>query len=121
MGLKETSSFSHKKGGIEVLISEKIFLMSEKVKKACELCEEQPATTLCSECCRCYCDGCNKLMHAMSKKKAHKTEAIPEGVVIDARCPLHNGIPLEMFCVDEVKLCCGICTSRTKIFTKVIM
>ena len=83
--------------------------MSEKAKKVCELCEEQPATVLCSECCRCYCDVCNKLMHAMTKKKGHRTEAIPEGVVVDARCPLHNDNPLGMFCVDEVKLCCGIC------------
>ena len=100
--------------GITVLIYEKITIMSENTEKVCELCEEQPATLLCSECCRCYCDGCNKLMHAMTKKKGHKTEAIPEGVIVGAMCPLHNDNPLEMFCVDEVELCCGTCTSRTK-------
>ena len=83
--------------------------MSEKAKKACELCKEQPATILCSECCRCYCDECNEYMHKKGSKKGHKTEAIPEGVVVDARCPLHNDIPLKMFCVDEVKLCCSTC------------
>ena len=83
--------------------------MSEKAKKACELCKEQPATVLCTECCRCYCDECNKLIHGIKSKKGHKTEAIPEGVIVDARCPLHNDNPLEMFCVDEVKLCCSTC------------
>ena len=81
--------------------------MSEKVKK-CELCEEQPATVLCSECCKCYCDECGGFVHSRNSLKGHKTEAIPEGVVVDARCPLHNDA-LRMFCVDEVKLCCGIC------------
>ena len=81
--------------------------MSEKVKKACELCKEQPATVLCSECCKCYCDRCDKTIHGILK--GHKTEAIPEGVVVDAMCPLHKNNPLEMFCVDEVKLCCFGC------------
>ena len=83
--------------------------MSEKVKKACELCKEQPATVLCSECCRCYCDECSEFVHSRNSLKGHKTEAIPEGVVVDARCPLHDDEPLSMFCVDEVKLCCSTC------------
>ena len=88
--------------------------MSEKANKACELCEEQSATVLCAECCKCYCDRCSKLIHAMTKKKRHKTEIIPEGVVADAMCPLHSDIPLEMLCVDEVKLCCAMCTNKIK-------
>ena len=85
--------------------------MSEKVKKACELCKEQPATALCSECCKCYCDECDKLIHGIKSKKGHKIEAIPEGVVVDAMCPLHNDA-LRMFCVDEVKLCCHACKTE---------
>ena len=87
--------------------------MSEKGKeKLCEFCEEQPATVLCSECCRCYCDECTKMVHGIKSKKGHKTEAIPEGVVVDAMCPLHNDEPLKMFCVDEVKLCCSTCKTE---------
>ena len=87
--------------------------MSEKIK-LCELCKEQPVTVLCSECCRCYCDECSEFTHTRNSLKGHKTEAIPEGVVVDAMCPLHKNEPLSMFCVDEVKLCCLGCTSRVE-------
>ena len=43
--------------------------------------------------------------------KRHKTESIPEGVIVDAMCPLHNDA-LRMFCVDEVKLCCSTCKTK---------
>ena len=90
-----------------ILTSEKASLMSEKVK-ACEFCGEQSATVLCAECCRCYCDRCGKFAHGIDSMKGHKTEVIPESVIVDGMCPLHNDIPLKMFFVDEVKLCCGI-------------
>ena len=82
--------------------------MSEKVN-VCEFCGEQPVSVLCAECCRCYCDRCNKFIHRMGSKKGHKVEAIPEGVVVNAMCPLHKNNALEMLCVDEVKLCCLGC------------
>ena len=74
--------------------------MSEKAK-VCELCEEQPAAVLCAECCKCYCEKCNVYMHESSKKKGHKTEAIPKGVRVDAMCPLHKKNPLELLCMDD--------------------
>ena len=80
-----------------------------KMMKLCEECEEQPGTVLCSECCRSYCDGCNKFNHAKPAKKRHKLEAIPEGVRVDCRCPLRKDTPLGMLCVDEVRLCCPVC------------
>ena len=84
--------------------------MSENAKTSvCELCREQPATALCAECNRCYCDRCNKFMHGIDSLKKHKVEAIPEGVAVHARCPLHGDNPLEVFCVDEIKLCCDGC------------
>ena len=79
--------------------------MSEKVK-VCELCEEQLATVLCAECYKCYCDECCEFAHRKGSKKDHKTEAIPKGVMVDARCPLHKENPLELFCVDDTELCC---------------
>ena len=86
--------------------------MSEKMKKLCELCEEQPATVLCAECCKCYCDECNEYMHKKESKKGHKPGPILESVVVNAMCPLHKNEPLSMFCVDDVKLCCHACTGR---------
>lgn len=96
------------------LTSEKIqtaipeFLMSEKVKE-CELCEEEAAVLLCPECCKCYCDRCSEFVHKRESKRGHTEEPIPEGVRVDARCPLHKDNPLEMFCVDETRLLCGLC------------
>ena len=82
------------------------------------MCEGQSATVLCAECCKCYCDECNEYMHKKGPKKGHKTESIPEGVIVDAMCSIHKNNPLEMFCVDEVRLCCGICINRIEDFHK---
>lgn len=82
--------------------------MSEKIK-LCELCEEQPATVLCSECYRCYCDSCSEFVHGKESKKEHKIETFYEGVRVNATCPIHKGNQLELFCIDEVKLCCAMC------------
>ena len=77
--------------------------MSEKVKvKVCELCEEQPATVLCAEYWKCYCDECsglNKCTHIKASKRQHKTEDIHKGVRVDAMCPLHKDA-LRLFCMD---------------------
>lgn len=89
-----------------------IYLMSSEKVKACELCREQPPLVLCSECCKCYCDRCNKFIHSIDSMKEHKIEALHEGVNVNAMCPIHNDIPLKMFCVDEVKLCCAMCKAK---------
>ena len=83
---------------------------AEKVN-VCELCEEQPVSVLCAECCKCYCDECNKIIHGIKPRKRHKVETIPGDVVVNARCPLHSDA-LRMFCVDKVKMCCGICKAK---------
>ena len=78
--------------------------MSENAKTSvCELCREQPATALCAECNRCYCDRCNKFVHGIDSLKKHKVEAIPEGIAVHAMCPIHKNNALEVFCVDEIK------------------
>ena len=76
--------------------------------KLCEFCVEQPAAVLCAECCRCYCDECNKGAHELMKK-SHNVEAIPKCVDVNARCPLHKDVPLELFCLTDTKLCCSMC------------
>lgn len=79
-------------------------------EKLCELCEERVTTALCSECCKCYCDECNAYVHKKgSKKYGHKIETIPKGMRVDAMCPVHKNNPFEMFCVDDMRLSCGIC------------
>ena len=83
--------------------------MSGKVK-VCEFCEEQPAIVLCAVCCKCYCDECSKYTHGKASKKDHKTEVIPKGVMVDAMCPLHKNGALELLCVNDIEICCGICT-----------
>lgn len=77
--------------------------------KACELCKEQIAAVLCSDCYRCYCERCNIFIHDLPKFKSHKVEVIPRRVMVNARCSFHDDTPLEMFCVDEVILCCAMC------------
>ena len=83
--------------------------MEEKNPKLCEVCEESPATILCSECCACYCDRCSEFHHGFSKNRGHRVEVIPESVSVNGKCPRHKGVPLDMFCVDEVELCCVEC------------
>lgn len=83
--------------------------MSGIKAKTCEICEKKPATVLCSDCSKCYCGECSENAHREDLKNDHKTEAIPEGMNVKVTCPLHNGNPLEMFCINEVKLCCSAC------------
>lgn len=83
--------------------------MSEDKGGKCELCESQPATILCSECPKCYCEKCSNFMHNLPNKKGHKVETIAKGIIVNAWCPLHKNNALELFCVGEVKLCCGTC------------
>ena len=45
-------------------------------------------------------------------KKDHKTEGIPEGVRVDAMCPLHKNDALSLLCVEDVDLCCTTCTFK---------
>ena len=84
-------------------------LIEEKNHKLCEFCGEDPATVLCAECCKCYCGGCSDFAHSKASKKGHKVEIIPDEVVINAMCPLHKTNSLELFCINEVKLCCLEC------------
>lgn len=82
--------------------------MSGREKKLCEQCDEE-ATLFCPDCYKFYCPECSESIHKKESKKGHKIEAIPKGVTVHTMCPRHNKNPLELFCVDEVKLCCVMC------------
>ena len=43
----------------------------------------------------------NKPVHGKKENKDHKKEAIDYNVRIDTRCPDHDKIPINLFCIDE--------------------
>ena len=77
--------------------------------KTCEECEEKAATVFCPERQKCYCDECNKCVHAKPKKKRYKAEEESEKINADARCPLHKDDQSGVYRVGEVKLSCALC------------
>lgn len=83
----------------------------KKTGNVCDFCGEQTATVLCPECYRCYCSECNEYIHKRETKRGHKTEGIPQGMMVDAVCP-HHKTDLKLFCVDDMELCCFECTSK---------
>ena len=48
-----------------------------------------------------YCDSCFKIAHSKEETQSHKKEKIDYYVPIDLKCPEHNLIPMNLFCVDE--------------------
>ena len=78
--------------------------MEEKPKnfKYCELCQS-PATSLCFQCSHIYyfCDSCYKFVHEKKENSNHKKEKIDYYLPIDTRCPQHQNVPLNLFCIDE--------------------
>ena len=69
--------------------------------KLCDICESQ-ATFLCLECLsNYYCESCYKFIHDKKVKSNHKKEKIDLFIPIEARCPKHIKVPLNLFCADE--------------------
>ena len=73
----------------------------QKNYKHCDMCKVSEATSLCPQCFCYYCDICYKPVHSMKENKEHKKEAIDFNVPIDTRCPDHNMVPINLFCIDE--------------------
>ena len=73
----------------------------QKNYKTCDMCKVSEATSLCPQCFSYYCDDCYKVVHNKQKNKDHKKEPIDYNVPIDTRCPDHNTIPINLFCLDE--------------------
>ena len=74
---------------------------NQKNYKKCDICGDTEATSLCPSCFCYYCDDCHKVVHNKQKNKDHKKEPIDYNVPIDTRCPDHNTIPINLFCLDE--------------------
>ena len=74
---------------------------NQKNYKTCDICRDTGATSLCPTCFSYYCDDCHKTVHNKQKNKDHKKEPIDYNVPIDTYCPDHDGIPINLFCLDE--------------------
>ena len=68
--------------------------------KKCEFCRGD-ASSLCFKCMNYYCDSCFKIAHSKEETQSHKKEKIDYYVPIDLKCPEHNLIPMNLFCVNE--------------------
>ena len=75
--------------------------MNLKNFKQCEMCKDEEAKSLCPQCYCYYCDNCFKYVHERKKNSEHKKEKIDYFVPIDTDCPEHNGVRINLFCLDE--------------------
>ena len=75
--------------------------IKQKNYKQCDICKVNEARSLCLQCFSYYCDVCYKPVHSMKENKEHKIEEIDYNVPIDTRCPDHDTIPINLFCIDE--------------------
>ena len=73
---------------------------NQKNYKQCEICKIE-ATSLCLNCYNYYCDACFKYVHDKKQNINHKKEKIDYFVPMDTKCPDHEGIRINLFCVDE--------------------
>ena len=73
----------------------------QKNYKLCDICKDVEATSLCPQCFCYYCDKCFKFVYESNNNKSHKKETIDYNVPIDTRCPDHDTIPINLFCIDE--------------------
>ena len=73
----------------------------QKNYKQCDICKYVEATSICPQCFWYYCDECYMPVHGRKENKDHKKEAIDYNVPIDTRCPDHDMVPTNLFCIDE--------------------
>ena len=75
---------------------------NQKYYKLCDVCKNQ-ATSLCLDCLfiNYYCDSCYKIAHDKKEYNNHKKEKIDYYVPIETKCPEHQNVPLNLFCLEE--------------------
>ena len=73
---------------------------NQKNYKQCEICKSE-ATSLCFKCISYYCDACFKYVHEKKENSDHKKEKIDYFAPIDTKCPEHEKVPINLFCIDE--------------------
>ena len=72
----------------------------KNIIKKCEICEIE-ATSICLKCMSYYCNNCFKYVHEKETKSQHKKEKIDYFIPIDTKCPEHQTVPINLFCLDE--------------------
>ena len=84
--------------------------MEKKVPniKDCEYCETS-SSCLCFDCMEYYCEDCFKMIHGKPKKSKHKKEEIDPYIPLDLKCPEHQKVPNNLFCLDEKEFWCSYC------------
>ena len=75
--------------------------MNQKNFKQCDMCKVGEAKMICPQCFSYYCDNCFKCVHERKGNREHTKEKIDYFVPIDTRCPEHNTVPINLFCLDE--------------------
>ena len=75
--------------------------MEIKLKqKKCEICLVD-ASCICYQCMSYFCDSCYTFVHKNEERKLHKKEKIDYYIPIDIKCPEHNLVPMNLFCLDD--------------------
>ena len=72
----------------------------QKNYKGCDICKIE-ATSLCLSCYSYLCDECFKYVHSKKENINHKKDKIDYFVPIDIKCPEHDRVPINLFCLDE--------------------
>jgi len=72
----------------------------ETMNKQCELCKET-ATNICFDCSFYLCDSCFEFLHEKKANLEHKKDEIDPFISIDIKCPEHQKIPMNLFCLKE--------------------
>ncbi len=49
------------------------------------------------------------MIHNKPKKSKHKKEEIDPYIPLDLKCPEHQKVPNNLFCLDENEFCCSFC------------
>ncbi len=68
--------------------------------KKCEICFKE-ATCVCFKCMSYFCDSCYNLVHQIEQRKTNKKDKIDLFIPIEVKCPEHNLVPMNLFCLDE--------------------
>jgi hypothetical protein len=48
-----------------------------------------------------FCDNCFNYFHKIEERKSHTKEKIDYFIPIDIKCPEHNLVPMNLFCLNE--------------------
>ncbi|XP_021359358.1 tripartite motif-containing protein 2-like [Mizuhopecten yessoensis] len=85
----------------------------------CEACqrvgESNPSVVWCTDCAELLCKQCRSFHERIKVSAKHRLVPSKDRGFGDAKvsenCPIHEGRPLDVYCLDHSSMCCGICVS----------